>query len=304
LAFLAYAMFKDQTIEVVKVVGERVIYSDPDAIYPLFVKSNLLVPGLRGLIIATLAASYMSAFSSEVNAAASIFVHDIFQPLFLHDDEKAKGNMIASYVATATIVGSALCCGYMFTVYSSLNGVWSWMLGGLITCVVIPLALRWYWGRMNGWGFATGCVAGFVPSLMMLSKKFVAHDAWVQQIPDGYFTYAVLILSFITCVVVSLLTKPVDPKHIDAFYRNVRPFGIWGSVSRRALASGLPARKPLNLKFIPINLIVGITASYALYMTPVYCVGRWFGNASISFGTFLACAFVLYFTWFKTLPEE
>ena len=304
LAFLAYTVFKEQTVEVVKVVGAKVIYSDPNAIYPLYVQSNLLVPGLRGLIIATLAASYMSAFSSEVNAAASIFVHDIFQPLFQHDNEKARGNMYASYAATAMIVCAAMGCGYMFTVYSSLNGVWSWMLGGLITCVVVPLAMRWYWGRMNGWGFAAGCVVGFVPSLMMLSKQFVAKEALVQRIPDGYYTYAILILSFVTCIIVSLLTKPVDPAHIDKFYRRVRPFGIWGSVSKRAMASGEPANAPLNLKFIPINVVVGIIASYALYMTPVYCMGRWFGNAATSFGVFLACALVLYFTWFKTLPEE
>jgi solute:Na+ symporter, SSS family len=304
MAFLAYTLFKDQTVNVVKVVGEHVVYSDPNAIYPLYVKSSLLVPGLRGLVIATLAASYMSVFSAEVNAAASIFVHDIFQPLFEHDDEKAKGNLYASYAATAAIVLAALGCGYMFTEFSSLNGVWGWMLGGLITCVVVPLALRWYWGRMNGWGFAAGCVVGFIPSLLMLSKQFVAKDAWVQSIPDSHYTYAILGLSLVTCIIVSLLTKPVDAKYIDPFYRRVRPFGFWGGIKERALASTEPANAPLNLKFIPINVIVGVTASYALYMTPVYCMGRWWSSAGISFGTFLACAFILYFTWFKTLPKD
>lgn len=304
LAFLAYTMFKDQTVTVVKVAGDHILYSDPNAIYPLYVKSNLLVPGLRGLVIATLAASYMSAFSSEVNAAASIFVHDIYQPLFEHDNENARRNLYASYLATAAIVGAALLCGYTFTEYSSLNGVWGWMLGGLITCVVVPLALRWYWGRMNGWGFAAGCVVGFVPSLLMLSKQFVSRDAWVQGIPDSYFTYAILGLSLVTCIVVSLLTKPVAAKYIDPFYRRVRPFGFWGSVSRRALASDEPANPPVPLRYIPINVVVGVTASYALYMTPVYCMGRWFGNAALSFGIFSVCAVILYFTWFRRLPKE
>jgi Na+/proline symporter len=304
VAFLAYTMFKDQTVNVVKVIGEHVVYSDPDNIYPLYVKSDLLMPGLRGLVLATLAASYMSTFSSEVNAAASIFVHDIFQPLFEKDNEKAKGNTYASYAATAGIVIAALGCGYMFTQYSSLNGVWGWMLGGLITCVVVPLAMRWYWGRMNGWGFAMGCLVGFVPSLMLLSKQFVAKTCWVQSIPNAYFTYAILILSFATCVIVSLMTKPVDAKYIDPFYCRVRPFGFWGGIKERALASGEPCNTPLALKWIPVNVVVGIIASYALYMTPVYCMGRWFGSAAMSFGIFLACAACLYFTWFKTLPKD
>jgi len=231
-------------------------------------------------------------------------VHDIFQPLFERDDDKAKGNLVASYAATAIIVGAALGCGYVFTEYSSLNRVWNWMLGGLITCVVVPLALRWYWGRMNGWGFAAGCVIGFIPSLAMLSKQFVAKDAWVQRFPDHYYTYAILVLSLLGCVSVSWLTRPVAAEHIDRFYRRVRPFGLWSGVRQRALASVEHANAPLNLKFIPINVGVGIVASYALYMTPVYCMGRWFGNAAVSLGTFLACAVVLYFTWFKTLPED
>ncbi len=34
-------------------------------------------------------------------------------------------------------------------------------------------------------------------------------------------------------VVASLVTAPVDPDHLDSFYRQVRPPGFWGSVARR-----------------------------------------------------------------------
>ncbi|MFO1521157.1 MAG: hypothetical protein U1F77_04615 [Kiritimatiellia bacterium] len=304
LAFLAFTLFREQTVEVVKVMGGGVVYSDPDAVFPLFTASGLLGPGMRGLVVATLAAAYMSTFSSEVNASASIVVHDIWQPLFNGDREDAPGSMAASYAATLSIVAAAMGCGYVFTEYSSLNGVWSWMLGGLITCIVVPLALRWYWGRMNGWGYAAGSVVGFLPALVMLSKQFAAKDAWVQNIPDAWFTYAILALSLATSVVVSLLTAPVDPAHIDRFYRRVRPFGFWGGVRERAMNSSEPANVPLKLRYIPINIILGMIASYSLYMTPVYAIGRWFADAAIAFATFTVCAVALYFTWFKQLPEE
>ena len=102
----------------------------------------------------------------------------------------------------------------------------------------MPLALRWYWGRMNGWGYSAGTLIGLIPSLMMLSKQFVAKDAWVQSIPDAYFTYSILFLSLVTCIVVSLLTPPVEAELMDEFYRKVRPFGWWGDIAKRALASG------------------------------------------------------------------
>jgi SSS family solute:Na+ symporter len=294
LAFLAFTYFREQTV----------LKADPDAVFPLFTSSALLGPGMRGLVLATLAAAYMSTFSAEVNAAASIVVHDIWQPFMEGDRENAKRNMVASYGATLLLVASCMMCGYFFVENSSLNKLWSWMLGGLITCVVVPLALRWYWGRMNGWGFAAGCIVGFVPSLLMLSKQFAAEDAWVQAIPDAWMTYAILGMSLLTCIIVSLLTKPVDTAHIDRFYCRVRPFGLWGGIRQRALASGEPVNAPLNLKFIPINLVVGLAASYSLYMTPVYFLGRWFCEAAVAGAIFLACVVVLYFTWFKTLPEE
>jgi Na+/proline symporter len=304
LAFLGYAMFKEQTVEVVKIVGSNVIYCDPDSIFPLFTASNLLGPGMRGLVIATLAAAYMSTFSSEVNASASIAVHDIFNPLFEKDNDNAKGNMYASYAFTLAIVAAAMGAGYFFTEYSSLIGLWGWMLGGLICCIVIPLALRWYWGRMNGWGFAAGCVIGFLPSLCMLSKQFLPKDAWIQKIPDDYFTYAILTLSLLASVIVTYLTKPVEAKYIDAFYRKVRPFGFWGGIKERALASGEPFNAPLPLRWIPVNFVLALIAAYSLYMAPVYALGHWFVNAGIAFGIFLACAVIMYFTWFKKLPED
>jgi len=254
--------------------------------------------------VATLAAAYMSTFSSEVNAAASIVVHDIWQPLAEGDREDARGNMVASYVATLATVAAAMGCGYVFTEYSSLNGVWTWMMGGLICCVVVPLALRWYWGRMNGWGFAAGCVVGFIPALVLLSKQFLPETAWVQQIPDSTFTYSILAMSLVACVAVSLLTQPVAAEHIDTFYRRVRPFGLWGAVARRALASGEPANPPLKLRFIPVNIALGLAATYALYMGTVYAVGRWFAQAGAAMAVFAACAAVLYFTWYRTLPEQ
>jgi Na+/proline symporter len=294
LAFLAFTYFREQTV----------LKADPDAVFPLFTSSALLGPGMRGLVLATLAAAYMSTFSAEVNASASIIVHDIWQPFMEGDRENAKRNMVASYGATLLLVGSCMICGYFFVENSSLNKLWSWMLGGLITCVVVPLALRWYWGRMNGWGFAAGCVSGLALALLMLSKQFTHEDAWVHAIPNNYITYSILLVSLIACLAVSYATKPVEAKAIDRFYRRVRPFGFWAGIRERALASGEPANAPLNLKFIPINLAVGLVASYSLYMTPVYFLGRWFYEAAAAGAIFLACAVVLYFTWFKTLPEE
>jgi len=295
LAYLAFLAFRDQTV-----TG-----ADPDAVVPLFLQSDLLASGTKGLVVTGLIAAYMSTFSSEINATASIIVRDLYEPIFHREkDVEEGGHMVPSYLATAGLVIGTMGLGYLLVRNSTLNDLWMWMLGGLITCVVVPLAMRWYWGRMNGWGFAVGSVIGLIPALVMLAKQFVGEDALIQEIHDGYFTCAILLISLITCVVVSLVTRPVDPEYIDEFYRRVRPFGWWRSVSARALASDKPCNAPLHVGLVAVNVIVGLLAMYTLYMCPVYFMGKWFIESTVCLGIFSACCVILYFTWYRTLPED
>lgn len=292
LAFLGFTVFRESAL------------TDPDGVYPAFVKSSLLVPGIKGLVIATLAAAYMSTFSSEVNATASMIVRDIWQPVFRRRGERPREAVLVSYLASGLLIAGCMVCGYFFAENSSLNAVWMWMLGGLVASYVIPLALRWYWGRMNGWGFAAGSVAGLGPAVVLLYKQFAPEGAAVKSVPDDMFTYGILAISLVTCVVVSLLTRPVGPEHIDTFYRRVRPFGLWGKVRKRALASGLPANEPIPAGRAVLNIGLGCVAIYSLYATPVYVLGKWYAEAAAAFALFVAASVVLYFTWLRKLPEE
>ncbi len=295
LAFLAFAVFREQTV-----TG-----ADPDAVVPLFLKSDLLFTGMKGLVVAGLVAAYMSTFSSEINATASIIVRDMYEPIFHHEkDVEEGGHMLPSYLATAGLVVTTIGFGYLMVVKSSLNGIWMWMLGGLVTCFVVPLALRWYWGRMNGWGFAAGSVIGLIPALVMLAKQFVPEGAWIQGIHDSYFTYTILVMSLGTCIAVSLWTRPVAAEHIDEFYRLVRPFGWWGWIKQRVIESGMPMRTPLQPGLVALNVFLGIVAMYALYMSPIYFMGKWYTETAVVLGVFAACCVALYFTWYRTLPED
>lgn len=295
LVFLAFTQFREVT------VGG----ADPEAVLPTWLQSGMLGPGMLGFMVAALIAVYMSTFSGEVNACASIIVRDIYEPLFGHEkDAEQTGHVWPNYLTTAGIVLAAIALGYSFTENSTLNKIWTWMLGGLISCIVVPLALRWYWGRMNGWGFSLGSVVGLIPALLMLSKQFLRPDAWVQQIPDAYFTYTILIVSLLTCILVSLFTAPVAAEHIDDFYLKVRPFGLWDDIAKRALASGKPANRALNPWYALANIAIGIVATYSLYMSPVYLMGKWYQEAALCIGIFLVCAVTLFFTWFKQLPQE
>lgn len=299
LCFLAFSLYSTQ------------ISTDPECVMPLFLKSGLLKPGLLGLVVAGLSASFMTSFCSEINACASIIVRDLYQPLLrpkLRDESKEL--IWVSYLFTGILAIVAIGLGYLMVDAkkngggSAMDTIWSWMLGGLLTCFVVPLALRWYWGRMNGWGFAAGCLAGLVPSLMMLASNFVPADNLLKAIPGDIYTYVTLGISTMACILVSLLTPPIETETSAAFYAKVRPFGFWKREEEAAIAMGLPLATAMSVPLVGLNIVLGLIASFSLYMMPIYFLGHWPVYGGLCALLFAGTAITLYFTWYKTLPED
>ncbi len=299
LCFLGYTLYTTE------------ISRDPECVMPEFLRSGLLGPGLLGLVVAGLSASFMTSFCSEINACASIIVRDLYQPLCARTVADSDRKLVkVSYAVTACLAVLAILIGYAMVESqqrgggSALNVIWAWMLGGLLTCFVVPLAFRWYWGRMNGWGFAAGCLVSLVPSLAMLVRSFVPEGHFLKAWPENYYTYATLATSTLSCIVVSLLTPPIEAETSAAFYARVRPFGWWHAAEQEARRRGLPLATAIPVPRIVVNVALGLVASFALFMTPVYFLGHWPVQGGITAATFAACAVALYFTWYRTLPDD
>ena len=299
LCFLGYTLYTSQ------------IATDPECVMPKFLQSGLLAPGLLGLVVAGLSASFMTSFCSEINACASIIVRDLYQPLVAPQVADSDRKLVkVSYAVTGFLALLVALLGYAMVESqvrgggSALNVIWAWMLGGLLTCFVVPLAFRWYWGRMNGWGFAAGCLFSLVPSLAMLVRAFVADDHFLKLWPDSYYTYATLATSTLACIIVSLRTPPIEDETTMAFYARVRPFGFWKDAAAKAKFAGLKMATAIPVPQIILNVALGLVASFSLYMAPVYFLGHWNTEGMICSAIFAGSCVALYFTWYKTLPED
>jgi len=299
LCFLGYTLYTKE------------IASDPECVMPRFLQSGLLGPGLLGLVVAGLSASFMTSFCSEINACASIIVRDIYQPLLapqLKDDDRKLVKV--SYGVTGLLAALAALIGYGMVESqirghgSALDVIWKWMLGGLLTCFVVPLALRWYWGRMNGWGFAAGCLFSLIPSLAMLASAFVGGESFLGSWSADTYTYATLATSTISCIVVSLMTPPIEAETSAAFYARVRPFGLWTDASAVARKAGLAMATAIPVWLIVLNVTLGLISSFSLYMAPVYFLGHWNVEGAVCSVIFAATCVILYFSWYRTLPDD
>ena len=263
--------------------------TDPEQVMPIVIK-DFLPTGFRGFVIAGFMAAFMSTFSATVNAGASYIVRDIWQPYFRPDAEE-KHLVRAGYISTICIVVAGILLGFQA---KSIAHIWNWLMMALGAGVLIPNFLRWYWWRMNGWGYALGTIVGILLSLVVL---------FIPDLPMYTFFPPIVLLSFAVCIIGSLLTSQVDEDILIKFYRTIRPFGLWNPIKNRSGMSSEELSSPTDSASLAIlNIILGMFAATGFYLFPIYLVGHWHIYSLICIAVAISSCCILAFTWYKNLP--
>ncbi|HDY87697.1 MAG TPA: hypothetical protein ENH82_06200 [bacterium] len=265
--------------------------TDPEQVMPIVLK-DFLPAGLRGFVMAGLLAAFMSTFSATVNSAASYLVRDIWQPYF-RADAGEKQLVRASYIATIFIVVVGILLGLKA---KSIAHIWNWLMMALGAGVIIPNMLRWYWWRMNGWGYAIGTATGIMLSLIVL---------FIPDMPMHKFFPPIVVSSLTACIIGSLMTGPVEVSILVKFYRSIRPFGLWKPIQNRSGLSpqelSAPSERP---SFALLNVVLGMFAITGYYLFPIYLVGHWHLYSFLCLTIALLCTVILLFTWYRNLPTN
>jgi len=262
------------------------------------VLQTYLHPGLRGLVIAGLLAAFMSTFSSTVNSGASYIVRDLYQPLVPRAGHRHL--MVVSYVSTVLIVVIGLLIGFQA---STIREVFDWIMLALGGAFVIPNVLRWYWWRLNGWGYATGTLVGLAAALICpIALKF--NWPYGTELSLPYVSFPLICsLSLVGCLLGTLVTRPTGAVVLDGFFGKVRPFGLWGPVRDRvSLDSRSPAMRGEGLALAVVNVSLASAAVIGIYLAPMYLVGHWHRKAGFCMVLAALCGTALYFTWYRNLP--
>ena len=264
--------------------------TDSEKVMPLVLRDYLPL-GMRGVVIAGLLAAFMSTFSSTVNSGASFIVKDIWQPYF-RPRATEKQSVRFSYFATVLLVVLGLAIGFQS---ESIAEIWNWMMVTLGAGVIIPNVLRWYWWRMNGWGYALGTLGGMILSAVAL---------FFDTLPAYVVFPLIVAASFLLSVLGSLLTSPVKTGVLVSFYRSVHPFGLWRPIRKAArLTLEEGTSKAENVLLAAMNVLLGMVAIASFYLFPMYLVGHWYRTSFLFCGIGLAAVFALRFTWYRNLPN-
>jgi len=265
--------------------------SDPEQVMPVVLHEYLPV-GLKGIVMAGLLAAFMSTFSSTVNSGASYLVRDFWQP-FIRPNASEKHLVRASYVATVGVVIFGIAIGLQA---KSIAQIWEWLMTALGAGVIMPNVLRWYWWRMNGWGYAAGTIVGMLLAFVPL---------FTADAPPMYVVFPpIAVGSLIACIIGTLVTPAVDDDTLRRFYMRVRPFGAWRHIRDEIESAGETARPRSERPGLAVlNTVLGMIAITCAYLSPMFLIGHWHGRALVGLVIGFAAVAALAVTWYPNLPS-
>jgi SSS family solute:Na+ symporter len=224
---------------------------------------DLLPVGIKGLVIASFAAAYMSTISTQLNWGASYLVNDLYLR-FLNPD--ASQRRVIALSRAATVVTFVLSAGVTYVLYrvGSIEGAWRIIIAlGAGTGLVY--ILRWYWWRINAWSEISAMATALVAFTVLTS--FGVFNP-MDPLEGAHLMLATTVITTISWVSVTLMTRPAPDATLISFYTRVRPGGRgW---RRIAVAAGL-GPEPIDGGVLNwTNWVAGVVSVYAA----LFGVGR------------------------------
>jgi SSS family solute:Na+ symporter len=288
-------------IAVVAIMGlsnpalDQALKHDPETALPVIIGAMLPV-GLVGFMLAALLSGFLATFSSTVNGGAAYLVKDVYQR-YINPTALPATLIRASYIASSLLVITGVAISYFG---GSINGAFLWIFGTLAAGILPPNVLRWYWWRLNGWGYAAGVFGG-----MALSLGQAVIEPLVLPTPlPLYVAFPVIaITSTIISVVVALCTQPTNTSTLEKFYATVQPAGAWAPIRDRVLAVQPEFKLETSFTRDALNTLLALVGICALYVGTLYLILHRLATAFGCFTVTAVLCVVLYFTWYKNLPR-
>lgn len=249
-----------------------------DLAYPAML--TLLPTGLLGLVIASLAAAYMSTISTHLNWGASYIVNDVWQRFI---DPEAKQRRLVRVGRMATVLLMVLAALMALWLENALQAFNILLQIGAGTGLLF--LLRWFWWRINAYSELTAMIVSFLVAVyleLLHPQLFPAAplEAWAKLLMGvGITTTA--------WIVVTYLTPSTSAETLERFYGLVTPGGPgWARVVERARAEGRVFPDSGRAWTVPAGLLAAAAGCLA-----VYCA--LFGIGNLIYGSHLLAAGLL-----------
>ncbi len=234
---------------------------DPEMSYPLMI-DKFLPAGLKGIMVVSLIAAYMSTINTLLNWGSSYIVNDFVRPIWKNYQER-------TYVNISRLSGLLLAVLMILTVsrLNSIIGIYKYVTL-MESGAVIILVLRWYWWRVNAWTEISALITSLIVANFL--------ELWPTTAPplegyDSMYPIRVLITTLVSAIVwiiVMYSTSKKPTQHVINFYKRVR---IGGSGWKK-VRDLVPDIKPLQQSFK--TDIIAYLVSVVFVFSCLYLIGK------------------------------
>ncbi len=186
--------------------------ADPENAFG-FACRQLLVPGMLGLMIASILAANMSTCSAFLVDSGALFTEGLYRQRFV------PGRPDAHYLWVGRISGLVITLlGVLYAVFLIQSVLYTFLLTETMsTFVGISVLGGIIWPRANRWGALASLVAAFATNFLLYYLTGQRLDYW-----DPNVFLAALVAGIAALIGVSLLTTPEPADKLTSFFGRLR----------------------------------------------------------------------------------
>ncbi len=264
-----------------------------DLAYPAMM--TLLPAGLLGLLLASLAAAFMSTIASHLNWGSSYVVNDFYKR-FLKPD--ATDRQMVGLGRITTVILMLLSAGLALLLSNALQAFNILLQVGAGTGLIF--ILRWFWYRINVYSEITAMIVSFLVALYL---QIIHPRLGFEIIPSEFQLVIGVTITTIIWISVTLLTPTEDQKTLQEFYRKIQPGGMgWKKVVDQAKKDGINIEGEKGAWDVPTGILcmlIGSITIYSFLFSIGYFLYKDFNLAFILLSVSIISLYFLNKTWRK-----
>ncbi len=220
---------------------------DPGVGYPMLIR-DLAPAGLKGVMLVTFFAAYMSTISTHINWAASYLVGDVYRRFLRPNAEQVELTKVSRIATVFVLVVGAGASWLMRGI--AVDEAWKF-LAALGAGTGAVFMLRWFWWRINAWSELSAMVASLF-YFILVSQRVASNEHRLA---------IVAALTIPTWLVVTFLTAPESRETLDRFYTKIRPGGAgWAPAAERNPGVEVD-------RYLGSSIVAALMATAVVYLT-------------------------------------
>ena len=227
--------------------------------------------GLLGLVLASLAAAYMSTISTHLNWGSSYVVNDFYKQQVNKNASEKELVAVGRISTVLLMVCSALLALMLQNALQLFDIILMFGAGtGLI------FILRWFWWRINAWSEISAMFVSGIVSIVLNFTSLGNYFFGDEGLMPSWAKFPMIVLTTsIVWIAVTFLTKQENNNVLQDFYLRIQPGGPgWKKVIEEAKVQNVEIVKSKEAWSVPSGILAMLLGCVLIYSC-LFATGYW-----------------------------